>query len=167
MAGLTTWSLVRLFTSCLKSPVRNFSKRPPSSHLVRLDVCLELSLASRRWKPEASGWLKLTSVSSKKIYLTHEPSTFSVTGQTPRRPANSVKITFRKRHLASTDTLTGSSPVSPHQSAARWGPDAIPRPASRSLRPGRPIFPMGYVPNPALLLPTRSWLLIAKGGLWV
>lgn len=70
----------------------------------------------------------MTSISLKKIYLTHEPSTFSVTGQTPRRPANSVKITFRKRHLASTDTLTGGSPVSPHQSAARWGPNAIPGP---------------------------------------
>lgn len=108
--------------------LETFPKRPSCSNRVHLDVCLKLSLASLRWKPEASGCLKLTSVSSKQIYLTHEPCTFSVTGQTPRRPANSVKITFRKRHLASTDTLTGGGPVSPHQSAARWGPDAIPGP---------------------------------------
>lgn len=118
-----------------------FSMRPSCSDLVHLDVCLKLSLASWRWKPEASGWLKLTSVSSKKIYLTHEPSTFSVTGQTPRRSANSVKITFRKRHLASTDTLKGGSPVSPHQSSARWGPDAIPGPhADHCTREG-PFLP--------------------------
>lgn len=97
----------------------------------------ELSLASARWKPEASGCLELTGVSSKQIYATHEPSTFSVTGQTPRLPANRVKITFRKRHLASTDTLTGGGPMSPHQSAARWGPDAIPGPhADRRVRAG-------------------------------
>lgn len=133
MVGLTPCLLGRF----LSSSHGKFSKSPSCSNLVHLNVCLELPLAFLGWKPKASGWLKLTSVSSRKIYLTHEPSTFPVTGQTPRHPANSIKITFRKRHLASTDTLTGGGPVSPHQSAARWGPDAIPGPhTDRSTQAG-------------------------------
>lgn len=167
MAGLTSCSLGRLFTSCSKSSHRNFSRRP-SCFKSCPSGCLELSLASRRWKPEVSGWLKLTSVSWKKIYLTHEPSTFSVTGQTPRRSANSVKITFRKRHSASTDTLKGGSPVSPHQSAAGWGPDAIPGPHKDRCTQAGPFLP--WVVSQFLL---RSFLLghdiscKLKGGLWM
>lgn len=140
---------------------RNFSKKA-----LFKSGCFVSNYLWPFWVEVETRSVRLTSASSKQIYLTHEPSTFPVTGQTPRRPANSIKITFRKRHLASTDTLTGDGPVSPHQSAARWGPDTIPGPHSDLCVQPDTFPPMGYVPNPAPLLPTKSCslLMLAQEG---
>lgn len=152
-----------LFTSCLKSSRRNFSKRPscPSECLSRaVSGLFEVETRSVRLTQADSSW----PVFHRQRFISlMEPSTFSVTGQTPRRPANSVKITFRKKHLASTDTLTGGGPVSPHQSAARWGPDAIPGPHtdhSDHCSQAGTSLPWVMSQNPAPLLTPRSWLLV-------
>ncbi len=88
--------------------------------LLKLLLCLKIPLSnSLIWgKPKVLGRSSNDQHIIDKIYLAQESSTFLMTGRMPRASCRErSNHSHAEAHFASTDTLTDTGPVLPHQSA--------------------------------------------------